>query len=1093
MAYGIGLDIGIASVGWAVVALDTEENPWGIIKMGSRIFDAAENPKDGASLALPRRVARGTRRRLRRHRHRIERIRNLFLKSGLLTASELDSLYKGKLEDIYTLRVKALDTLVSDQELARILLHLAQRRGFKSNRRADSKDKESGLLKKAIGENEKRMQANRYRTVGEMFCKDPVFAQYKRNKGKSYLTTVPRSMVADEAALVLEKQSELGNEKVTDAFRDEYFGILLSQRQFDEGPGGDSPYAGNQIERMIGTCTFENGMDGGNPEPRAAKSCYSFEYFNLLQKVNHIRLLYKGESWPLDDSQRKKLIGMAKAMPDLNYVQIRKELGLGEGVRFNTLFYKDDTVEKKKKFNYLPVYHQIRNALEEVAPNRIGSYSIELLDEVGRILSTYKGDNKRQEQLAMAGVPAVDIDALLSIGGLSKFCHLSVKALRKIIPFLEQGCSYDKACEAAGYNFHAHVRERSMYLPAVAEEMDEITSPVVRRAVSQTIKVVNAIIRGQGESPLYVNIELAREMAKDFKERQDIDKKNQENRALNDKLMERIRKEFGRQNPSGMDLVKLKLWQEQDGISPYSRKPLEIARLFEPGYADVDHIVPYSISFDDSYMNKVLVFSGENRDKGNRLPIPYLADKFGEKAVDEFKVWVATNYDKKGKKQQNLLKAKITEEDRNNFKERNLQDTKHMSRFLYNYINDRLLFADSETGKKKRVRAVNGAVTSYLRKRWGIHKVRENGDKHHAVDALVIACTTGRMIQEISAFSRNHELEYVPLEKESLLVDTSTGLIRKRFPYPWDDFKKELMARLSDNPPVALQKLCLLYYSDKDVWDIKPIFVSRMPRHKVTGAAHKATVKGARHLDEGIALFKKDLINLKLDKNTGEIEDYYNPESDRLLYDALKARLQKYNGDGKKAFAEPFYKPKADGTPGPLVKKVKCFEKTTLNVLVEKGTGVADNDSMVRVDVFKVEGDGYYLVPIYISDTLKETLPNKAIVAHKPHEQWKEMKEEDFVFSLYPNDLIRVQSKKDMVFAKTQKESDLPDKFSTRDILVYYKGANISTAAIAVVNNDNSYKIEGLGVKTLMDIEKYQVDVLGNYYKVSKEKRLSFH
>ena len=162
-------------------------------------------------------------------------------------------------------------------------------------------------------------------------------------------------------------------------------------------------------------------------------------------------------------------------------------------------------------------------------------------------------------------------------------------------------------------------------------------------------------------------------------------------------------------------------------------------------------------------------------------------------------------------------------------------------------------------------------------------------------------------------------------------------------------------------------------------------------------------------------------------------------------------------------------------------------------MLVEKGTGVADNDSMVRVDVFKVEGDGYYLVPIYISDTLKETLPNKAIVAYKPYEQWKEMKEKDFLYSLYPNDLIRVQNKKDMVFSKVQKESDLSDKFSTRDILVYYKRANIATAAIAVVNNDNSYKIKGLGVKTLMDIEKYQVDVLGNYYKVSKEKRLSFH
>lgn len=177
---------------------------------------------------------------------------------------------------------------------------------------------------------------------------------------------------------------------------------------------------------------------------------------------------------------------------------------------------------------------------------------------------------------------------------------------------------------------------------------------------------------------------------------------------------------------------------------------------------------------------------------------------------------------------------------------------------------------------------------------------------------------------------------------------------------------------------------------------------------------------------------------------------------------------------------EFYSKPKADGTPGPLVKKVKCFEKTTLNVLVEEGTGVADNDSMVRVDVFKVEGDGYYLVPIYVADTLKETLPNRAIVAYKPYEQWKPMKEEDFLFSLYPNDLIRIQSKKDMVFGKTQKGSDLPEKVSTQDILVYYKSTGITVGSITIITNDNSYMISSLGVKTLKSIEKYQVDVLGN-------------
>lgn len=1092
MAYGIGLDIGITSVGYAVVALDMDENPWGIIRMGSRIFDAAENPKDGASLAMPRREARSARRRLRRHRHRIERIRNLILKSGLLTATDLDCLYDGQLEDIYALRVKALDELVGNKELARILLHLAQRRGFQSNRKAESQEKEAGLLKAAVSENEKRMAENHYRTAGEMFLKDPAFAQYKRNKGGVYLTTVQRSMIAEEADMILEKQSALGNKTITREFKEEYFSILLSQRLFDEGPGGNSPYGGNQIEKMIGTCTFEDGTNGSPAEPRAAKACYSFEYFNLLQKINHIRLLYKNEIRSLDDEQRRKIIELAKIKADLNYSHIRKELGLGEEVKFNMLVYNAADVEKKTKFNFMPAYHQVKKALNAVAKGHIESYSTELLDEIGRILSTYKGDEKRTDEFIKAGVAATDIEELLKISGLSKFGHLSLKALRKIIPFLEQGMDYDKACEAAGYNFRAHNREKSMYLPATAEELQEITNPVVRRAVSQTIKVVNAIIREQGESPLYINIELAREMAKDFKERAKLTKENHENQAANEKLLDRIRKEFGKSNPTGMDLVKLKLWQEQDGISPYSQKAIEVARLFEPGYVDVDHIVPYSISFDDTYKNKVLVMSSENRDKGNKLPIQYLAAKYGKEAAEAYKVSVGNNV-KNYRKRQRLLKEKIAEEDITGFKERNLQDTKYMARVLYNYINDRLLFADSETGKKKRVRAVNGAVTSYLRKRWGINKVRENGDKHHAVDALVIACTTDKLIQEVSGYSKGQELEYAPMDKESLLVDKSTGLILKRFPYPWEDFRKELVARLSDKPAEALQKLRLLYYRDKDVSDIKPIFVSRMPRHKVTGAAHKATVKGARHLDEGIALFKTDLVNLKLDKGTGEIVDYYNPDSDRLLYNALKTRLHKYNGDGKKAFAEPFYKPKSDGTPGPLVKKVKCYEKTTLNVLVEEGTGVADNDSMVRVDVFKVEGDGYYLVPIYVADTLKETLPNKAIVAHKTYNQWKEMKDADFLFSLYPNDLIRVQSKKDMIFTKTQKDSDLPEKIATQDILVYYKSTGISSGSITVINNDNSYMISSLGAKTLKSIEKYQVDVLGNYYKVKVEKRQAFH
>ena len=142
---------------------------------------------------------------------------------------------------------------------------------------------------------------------------------------------------------------------------------------------------------------------------------------------------------------------------------------------------------------------------------------------------------------------------------------------------------------------------------------------------------------------------------------------------------------------------------------------------------------------------------------------------------------------------------------------------------------------------------------------------------------------------------------------------------------------------------------------NKDLNDIKPIFVSHMPRRKVTGGAHKDTIRSARHIADGITVSKVPLNSLKLGKD-GEITDYYNPDSDRLLYEALKTRLEDFNGDGKDAFQEPFYKPKADGSQGPLVKKVKIQAKATLAVPVEGKTGVAENDSMVRVDVFKVEG-----------------------------------------------------------------------------------------------------------------------------------------
>ena len=1080
LPYAIGLDIGISSVGWAAVALDGEDRPCGIIGMGSRIFDAAEQPKTGDSLAAPRREARSARRRLRRRRHRKERIRALILREGLLNEARLTALFDGQLEDIYALRVRALDEAITGEELARIMLHLAQRRGFRSNRRTAA-TKEDGELLAAVSANRARMQENGYRTAGELLLKDARYQEHRRNKGGAYIATVGRDMVEDEARQIFAAQRALGNAAASEALEAAFLEILLSQRSFDAGPGEPSPYGGSQIENMVGKCTLEPD------ESRAARATYSFEYFSLLEAVNHIRLTGAGESCPLTGEQRERLIALAHKTADLSYAKIRKELGIPAEQRFNTVSYSKsdnpDEAEKKTKLKQLKAYHQMRGAYEKAAKGSFVLLTKEQRNAIGQTLSIYKTGENIRERLRGAGLTEIQIDIAEGLS-FSGFGHLSVKACDRIIPYLEQGMNYNDACAAAGYDFRAHEgQEKKTLLPPLdGEAKDTITSPVVLRAVSQTIKVVNAIIRKRGGSPTFINIELAREMAKDFSERNQIKRENDENQKRNERLMERIKTEYGKSSPTGLDLVKLKLYEEQAGVCAYSLRQMSLEHLFDPNYAEIDHIIPYSISFDDGYKNKVLVLAKENRDKGNRLPLEYLSGKRRE----DFIVWVNSAV-RDWKKRQNLLKERISPEDEEKFKERNLQDTKTASRFLLNYIADNLAFAPFRTERKKHVTAVNGSVTAYLRKRWGITKTRANGDLHHAVDALVIACTTDGMIQKVSRYAQYQENRYSA--EGGVVYDRQTGEVVAQFPEPWQYFRKELDARLSDDPARAVRGLGLAHYATGEIRP-RPLFVSRMPRRKITGAAHKETIKSPRALDEGLLVTKTPLDALKLDKD-GEIAGYYKPESDRLLYEALKERLRQFGGDGKKAFAEPFRKPKHDGTPGPLVSKVKLCEPTTLSVAVHGGLGAANNDSMVRIDVFHVEGDGYYFVPIYIADTLKPELPNKACV-RKPYDEWKTMQAEDFVFSLYPNDLLHVTHKTSLKLSLANKESSLPATLECREVFLYYISASISTASISCRNNDNTYQIASLGIKTLEKIEKYTVDVLGEVHKVEKEPRMPF-
>jgi len=1061
MRYSIGLDIGIASTGFAVMELGEDDRPIKIIRIGSRVFDKPENPKNGEPLARPRREARGMRRRIRRRSHRKQRIWRLIENEGILNNVQMEALYNGIISDVYELRCDALDRLVTNEEFVRILIHLSQRRGFKSNRRKDAKDAEAGKLLKSVEENKLAMEACGYRTVGEMLYKDSRYEACKRNKSENYLNTVSRDMVLDEVQKIFSAQRSFGNKFANESIEEKYVQILASQRSFDDGPGGNSPYAGNLIERMLGNCTFEK------EEKRAPKASYSFELSNLLQKINNIRLTEGGFAFELTQEQRNKLCGYAHNTEKLTYKKIRKLLDIPITQLFNHVRYDKDKMqeenilaqEEKTKFEYLKGFHAMRLALKVIYPERISAITIPQRNEIARIFSLYKNEDKLKTALDATNLETLDKEALINnLGSFSKFGNLSVKALDKIIPHLEKGLTYDKACEAAGYDFKerggAH-KSKTISLKHLAEETENtITSPVARRALSQCAKVINAIIRDEmGDiSPVYINIELAREMAQTYEDRMKQEKSMLENQARNERAKNQI-KEYGKFDPKGLDIVKLKLWEEQGGICPYSLKSLAIERLFEVGYAEIDHIIPYSKCFNDGYNNKVLVLAAENQQKGDLLPLQYLTGK----KRDDFKIWVSNQHLPQNKKRA-LLKEEITAEDEAGFIQRNLTDTQTISSFMYNYLTNFLEFSNFVTGRKKHVTSVNGAVTSQVRKRLGIVKIREDGDKHHAIDAAVIACITQGMIADITAFSKYKEIRY---------KDPATALgPDEHFPRPYEDFVRDLEGKLKD------------------------VFVSRAPSRKITGAAHKETIKGMG--DGGkLRISRVSLVDLKLDKNedivTTKDGKYHNPNDDLQLYEALKQQLLLHDGDGKRAFESPFEHPRNFGDKDKngkearrLVKKVKVARENALSTPVRGG--LAMNESMLRIDIFFSEGK-YHIIPIYVPDIIKSYLPNIALSG-------KIMNDIDFVFSLYSNDLVKVISEKPIVFKKERKASNPFDTYTTTETHAYYEYAE-SDGRITIITHDNSYSYRGV-INNFAMIEKYQVDVLGNILTIGHETRKGF-
>ena len=265
--YILGLDVGISSVGWGLLALDENDVPYKIIDVGSRIFSPGEVEKTGDSKAKERREKRGARRVVRRREFRLDRVRNLLYENNFLTGNvtgDLVSIRKEELTEIYNnminnyykenntnpskLKVEALDRKLSKEELSIILVHYAKKRGYKSNRESAS-EKDSGKVLNAIKENISLMKDKNYRTISEMYIKDEKFKDKIKNSPENYKVSVTNEMYLDEINKVLDSQIKFG--LIDNKFKEEYLKIYSSRRHYSEGPGYYYEYDenGNRLER----------------------------------------------------------------------------------------------------------------------------------------------------------------------------------------------------------------------------------------------------------------------------------------------------------------------------------------------------------------------------------------------------------------------------------------------------------------------------------------------------------------------------------------------------------------------------------------------------------------------------------------------------------------------------------------------------------------------------------------------------------------------------------------------------------------------------------------------------------------------------
>jgi CRISPR-associated endonuclease Csn1 len=1002
----LGIDLGIASCGWAILRQTEEDGT--ILGLGARSFETPETSKERTPTNQIRRTNRLMRRVTRRRAARMTAIRALCRRFGLGTEATPEMLNRSR-ADPWTLRAEGLDRILDGEELAAALLHIGKHRGFKSNSKRDrgrnAPDESSKMLKQI---DDTRARLGLWRTVGEMFARDPAFDKRKRNRDGDFSRSILRDDQVHEVAVLFGRQRRLGNPLAGDELEQAYTDIAFFQR-----PIRDSAH-------LVGFCPFIPD------QRRAALHAYSFERFRLLARLAHLRLKAGRTERPLTPEEIATASADFGGQCGLSYKRLRKLLALGAEWRFEGVkpeAEKHDVVARSG--DAMPGTRALRQALPEDRWRALTA-TPETLDRIAFVLSFRDDLASIRTGLSDLNLEPPVFEALVAaaergdFGAFKRAGHLSAAACRAILPHLERGLVYSEACKAAGFD---HAAKK-------ATTADQITNPVARKALGEAVKQVRALIREYG-LPDRIHVELARDVGKSPEERDEIKNGIDKRNTAKDTLRKEFRETVGRECGGAEDLLRYELWKEQNGRCLYTDAGIPPGALVAAdNTVQVDHILPWSRSGDDGFINKTLCLAGANQEKKGRTPFEWFGADDNRWAG--FVARVEALKTMKGRKKRNLLlkDASVLEE---KFRNRNLNDTRYACRALLALL-EGLYPADG----RRHVFARPGPLTDRLRRAWGIQDLkkgpdgkRRDDDRHHALDALIVAATSESALQRLTRAFQEAERRGAPRDFSG-------------FDLPWPGFVAEARAKLAE------------------------VFVSRPEHHRARGEGHAATIRQIVEQDGKTVVYERKAVNTLTLADLDRIKD---AERNHKLVESLRVWLQA--GQPKD---QPPLSPKGD-----VIAKVRVKPTKDKKVDVPVRDGTAERGEMVRVDVFRKPNrkgvPEFFLVPVYPHQVMDPTdypePPHRAIQQGKDEQDWPEIEGEyEFLFSLRPFSYIEVV------------------KSDGEVIEGYYRGTSRSTGAVSISQQASNNPVRpGIGTRTLHSLRKFYVDRLGRRFEIQRETR----